>query len=136
MDAPADASDALTVYTLATCDTCRAAVRWLRAQRVEFTEKAIRETPPTLAELERMLALLGGDAQLRKLFNTSGQEYRALGLGAQLPTLSRAAALDLLAGNGRLVKRPFALSPQAGQVGFAEPAWAQAFGALRDTAGG
>jgi arsenate reductase (glutaredoxin) len=46
----------LTVYTYANCDTCRRAVKWLRAQNVDFVEKPIRETPPTTAELRTMLA--------------------------------------------------------------------------------
>ena len=42
---------ARTIYTLANCSTCRDATKWLRARAVAFEEKAIRETPPTLAEL-------------------------------------------------------------------------------------
>ena len=38
----------LTVYTYANCDTCRRAVKWLRARKMVFTERAIRETPPGL----------------------------------------------------------------------------------------
>jgi len=127
MNAPAS----LTVYTYANCDTCRRAVKWLRAQEIAFEEKPIRETPPTPAELRRMLACLGGAGELRKLFNTSGVDYRALKLGVKLPTLPEPDALALLAGNGNLVKRPFALGPGAdtagvGLVGFDETTWAAA----------
>ena len=110
----------LTVYTYANCDSCRRAVKWLRAEGLEFVEKPIRETPPSLAELKAMLAAQGGE--LRKLFNTSGLDYRAQGLGAKLPTMTEAAALTLLAGNGNLVKRPFLWRPPdgVGLVGFDE----------------
>lgn len=114
----------LTVYTYANCDTCRRAVKWLRAQNLAFTERAIRETPPTPAELRTMLAAQGG--ALRKLFNTSGQDYRAQKLGEKLPTMTEAAALGLLAENGNLVKRPFLLGSGAALVGFDEVAWAAA----------
>lgn len=114
----------LTVYTYANCDTCRRAVKWLRAEGLAFTERPIRETPPTPAELRTMLAAQGG--ALRKLFNTSGQDYRAQKLGEKLPTLTEAAALGLLAANGNLVKRPFVLGPGVGLVGFDETAWATA----------
>ncbi|MBL9214640.1 MAG: Spx/MgsR family RNA polymerase-binding regulatory protein [Opitutaceae bacterium] len=114
----------LTVYTYRNCDTCRRAVKWLEARRIPFVEKPIRETPPSVAELRTMLARQGG--QLRRLFNTSGVDYRAQQLGDKLPTLTEAQALGLLAGNGNLVKRPFVLGARAGLVGFDEPAWTEA----------
>lgn len=119
----------LIVYTYANCDTCRRAVKWLRAHEIAFVEKPIRETPPTTAELRTMLARLGGAGALKKLFNTSGVDYRAPKIGEKLPALSEAEALKLLAGNGNLVKRPFALGADAkgaGLVGFDETVWAAA----------
>ncbi len=119
----------LTVYTYSNCDTCRRAVKWLRAQEIAFVEKPIRETPPMTAELRTMLARLGGAGALKKLFNTSGVDYRAQKISEKLPSLSEAEALELLAGNGNLVKRPFALgagAKGAGLVGFDETVWAAA----------
>jgi arsenate reductase (glutaredoxin) len=118
----------LVVYTYANCDTCRRAVKWLRAHELAFTEKPIRETPPTTAELRTMLARLGGAGALKKLFNTSGVDYRAQKLGEKLPSLSEVEAIALLAGNGNLVKRPFALGTgrgarEIGLVGFDEAVW-------------
>lgn len=111
----------LKIYTLANCDTCRRATKWLRAHDIAFEERAIRDTPPTLAELRAMLAAKGGE--LKALFNTSGRDYREQKLGETLPTLSEAAALKLLAANGNLVKRPFAIGEGVALVGFAEAAW-------------
>lgn len=116
----------LTVYTYAKCSTCRDAVKWLHAHRVRFTEKPIYTEPPTAAELRRMLAFQDGN--LRKLFNTSGIQYRERGLAAKLPALSEADALALLASDGRLVKRPFVLGASFGLVGFDESAWAKSLG--------
>lgn len=114
----------LTVYTYANCDTCRRAVKWLRAKNISFAEKPIRETPPTPAELRAMLKHQDGD--LRKLFNTAGQDYRAMNMKDRLPTLTEAEAFSLLAGNGNLVKRPFLLGDKVGLVGFDEESWSQA----------
>ena len=111
----------LKIYTLANCDTCRAATKWLRANGIVFEERAIRETPPSIAELRTMLAAQHG--ALRKLFNTAGRDYREQKLGDKLPTWSETAALELLAGNGNLVKRPFALGKGVALVGFDESAW-------------
>ena len=111
----------VTVLTYARCSTCREAVKWLRGRNVAFGERPIIEAPPTVAELRRMLGLQQGN--LRRLCNTSGIEYRALGLAAKLPSLTEAEVLALLAGNGRLVKRPFVLGPDFGLVGFDEAKW-------------
>lgn len=114
----------LYLYTLSNCDTCRKAVKWLRARGVAFEERAIRETPPTTTELRAMLVAYQGD--LKKLFNVAGGDYREQKLGDKLPTLSQSAALALLAGNGNLVKRPFAIGGGVALVGFSEAAWAAA----------
>lgn len=116
---------AVKIYTYANCDTCRRAVKWLRAHEVAFEERPIRETPPSPAELRAMLA--AQDGELRRLFNTSGRDYREQKLGEKLPELTEAAALALLAGNGNLVKRPFLLGARGvGLVGFDEKGWAAA----------
>jgi arsenate reductase len=111
----------LKIYTLANCDTCRKATKWLRAHAVAFEERAIRETPPTVSELRTALGANGGD--VRKLFNVAGGEYRAQRLGEKLPAMSEAAALGLLAGNGSLVKRPFLVGEGIALVGFDAAAW-------------
>lgn len=114
----------LKIYTLAQCSTCRDATKWLRARGYEFDERAIRETPPTLPELRAMRA--AHDGNLRKLFNSSGLEYRAQKLSEKFPALAESEQLALLAGNGRLVKRPFLVGPGVALVGFDEGKWAAA----------
>jgi arsenate reductase len=113
----------LLVYSYAKCSTCRDATRWLRDNGVPFTEKPIYEQPPTAAELRQMLKLQDGN--LRRLFNTSGIQYRERGLAEKLPQLSEAEALALLGSDGRLVKRPFVLGAGVGLLGFDAAKWAQ-----------
>jgi len=111
----------LRIHTLKTCDSCRKATKWLSEHKFPFQEIAIREQPPSLADLKRALANLDGD--IRKLFNTSGQDYRSLNLKDKLPTLSTAQALDLLSSNGNLIKRPFLVSNSLTLVGFNPETW-------------
>ncbi len=113
----------LKLYAYSGCSTCRNAIKWLKQQAIAFEEVAIRETPPSLTELKAALAAHDGD--LRKLFNVSGLDYRSLGLKDKLPTMSTDAALKLLAENGNLVKRPFAIDAKSNVhlVGFKEPEW-------------
>lgn len=115
---------ALKVYTLAQCSTCRAATKWLRARGIEFDEKAIRETPPSPSELRRMI---GAQPTLRRVFNTSGQDYREQKLGERLDGLSPDEAITLLSANGNLVRRPFVLGDGVALVGFDEAVWEKAF---------
>lgn len=113
------------VYVYRGCDTCRKALKYLAEQKIDFQEVAIREQPPTKAELKKMLGYY--DGELRKLFNTSGMDYKALNMKEKLPKLSVDDALTLLSENGNLVKRPFLLTEKTGLVGFKEDEWAKVF---------
>lgn len=110
----------LKMYEYAKCSTCRKAQKYLDAKGVDYTLAPIRETPPTKAELKKMLAITGN---IKKLFNISGQDYRALGIKDKLSGMSESQALDLLASNGNLIKRPFILKGENGAVGFDEEEW-------------
>jgi len=114
----------LKLYAYAKCGTCRKALKFLRDRKTVFKELAIRETPPTLSELRAMLNARGN---IRNLFNTSGADYKALGLSEKLSEISEAEALGLLANNGNLIKRPFLSGDGVNLVGFNESEWQAAF---------
>lgn len=111
----------LKVYAYKNCDTCRKALKFLRANAISFEEIAIRETPPSVPELRAMLT--AHDGQIQRLFNSSGADYKTMGLSGKLPALSENQALALLAANGNLVKRPFAIDAKTHLVGFDEARW-------------
>lgn len=113
------------VYVYRGCDTCRKALKYLAEQGVDFQEIPIREQPPTKAELKRMLAIY--DGEIRRLFNTSGMDYKALNMKDKLPNMSVDEALALLNQTGNLVKRPFVLTDKGGAVGFKPEEWAKLF---------
>lgn len=119
----------LRVYSYPRCSTCRKALSWL-AERgltpgVGLELLDITATPPSLAELQQALTCLG---DRRRLFNTSGQSYRALG-ASTVAAFDDPEALAALAADGKLIKRPFLLTA-SGQalVGFRPEEWAQALG--------
>jgi arsenate reductase (glutaredoxin) len=114
----------LKIYTYKNCDTCRKATRFLLDQGVKFEEIPIRESPPTAAELNQMLESY--DGELRKLFNTSGVDYRTHQWKDRLPVISKNDAFKALRENGNLVKRPFLIGPGIARVGFDAKAWSQA----------
>ena len=67
------------------------------------------------------------DGNLRRLFNTSGIEYRGLGLAAKLPDdgPGRSAAPALHQRPAR--QTPFVLGDSFGLVGFDPAAWSKVF---------
>ncbi len=88
----------------------------------------IAEQAPSTAELEQMLQAYSGE--IRKLFNTSGMQYRELNMKERIPSMSSDEAIELLSQNGMLVKRPFLLTQGKGQasgiVGFKAELWEEA----------
>ena len=111
----------MKIYEYKNCSSCRNAIKYLDSKAIAYERKAIRETPPTITELEQMLKHYKGD--LKRLFNTSGQDYRSLNMKDKLPSMSEVDALKLLSKNGNLVKRPFVLTDDAGVVGFKNDEW-------------
>lgn len=104
----------MKLYSYSKCGTCRKAKKFLDEHNIAYEEFDITETPPPLAVLKRALAAKG----LKKLFNTSGVQYKELKIKDKLPGMSESDALALLASNGRLVKRPVAVGKDAVTVGF------------------
>ena len=111
----------LRIYTYSGCDGCRKALKYLAAKGVEVENLPIRETPPTRDELAVMLAAY--DGKFKKLFNTSGRDYREQKLSATIDSLSQDQAFALLQSNGNLVKRPFLIGEGVAIVGFKPETW-------------
>jgi arsenate reductase len=115
---------AIKVYQYSKCSTCRKALKWLDTRGVAYDNVDIVTAPPKKAELQRALKL---GIPLKKLFNTSGQSYRDGKWGEKLGSVSEAQALDALAADGKLIKRPFVLGSDYVLVGFDEAAYAARF---------
>src|SRR5258708_5095346 len=95
----------MKVYSYQKCGTCRKVISELDEKGIKYQLVPIYEQPPSRKQLKRMLEIYGG--KITKLFNTSGLEYKRLNLKEKLPGLSEDQAIELLANNGKLVKRPF-----------------------------
>lgn len=107
------------------CTTCKKAKKWLESNGVAFTARHIKEQNPSYEELKAWLETSG--LPLKKFFNTSGQQYRALSLKDRLPAMDEEAQLQLLASDGMLVKRPILVTDDGVVLtGFKEADWAAA----------
>lgn len=105
------------------CGTCRKAEKWLDEQGASYEKRMIKEENPTEEELRKWHAMSG--LPLKKFFNTSGLQYKALNLKDKLPAMSEDEQYALLASDGLLVKRPLLVGEDFVLVGFKEAEWAE-----------
>lgn len=103
------------------CTTCQKAKKWLDDHGISYTDRHIKEDPPTYEELKTWYARSG--LPLRRFFNTSGLVYKALNLREKLDGMSEDEQLRLLATDGMLVKRPLIVRDDLVLTGFKEAEW-------------
>ena len=103
------------------CTTCQKAKAWLDNQDVSYTLRDIKLDNPTAEELRQWWTASG--LPLKKFFNTSGLQYKALGLKDKLPAMSEEEQLSLLATDGMLVKRPILVGEDFVLTGFRQAEW-------------
>jgi arsenate reductase len=111
----------LRVFHYPQCSTCKKALKWLASNAVAVELVDIVQHPPSKTELREALKTSG--LPLRKLFNTSGVSYREGGFGERLATMTESEAIDALAKDGKLIKRPLLLGKNLALVGFDESAY-------------
>ena len=100
------------------CSTCRKAQKWLDENGIEYTYREIKEQNPTAKEIQKWHKKSG--LPLKRFFNTSGIQYRALNLKERLPEMTEEEQFALLATDGLLVKRPLLITKNRVLVGFKE----------------
>lgn len=103
------------------CSTCKKARKWLDERGIAYELRDIRQENPTEAELAEWKERSG--LPLKRFFNTSGQQYRELGLRERLPEMSEAEQIRVLASDGMLVRRPILVWNDQVLVGFREEEW-------------
>ena len=103
------------------CSTCQKAKAWLEERSISYDLRDIKQNNPTVEELTAWYQKSG--LPLKKFFNTSGLQYKALGRKEKLPAMSEAEQLALLATDGMLVKRPLLVGEDCVLTGFRATEW-------------
>lgn len=103
------------------CSTCKKALAWLEDKGIQVQVRDIKEERPTAEELRQWHQLSG--LPLKRFFNTSGLQYKALGLKDKLPAMSEDEQIALLATDGMLVKRPLLVGEDFVLTGFRPKEW-------------
>ena len=106
------------------CTTCQKAQKWLDGKGIAYDSRDIKTENPTEAELRAWHAKSG--LPLKRFFNTSGLQYKVLGLKDKLPAMTEDEQYALLATDGMLVKRPILVTDAAVIPGFREADWDKA----------
>ena len=114
----------MQVLCYAKCSTCKKALKWLDEQGVSYDLRDIKTDNPTEAELRDWHVKSG--LPLKRFFNTSGMQYRALELKDRLPSMTEDEQYALLASDGMLVKRPLLICGDTVLPGFRQADWEQA----------
>lgn len=104
------------------CTTCQKAWEWMESHGIGYTERHIREQRPSADEIRTWQKTSG--LPLRQFFNTSGMNYRSLGLKDKLDAMPEEEQIALLASDGMLLKRPLLIGEGFVLVGFREKEWA------------
>ena len=110
------------VYCYSRCSTCKKALKWLEEKGISHEVIDIKTENPDEAELRKYHKMSG--LPLKRFFNTSGMQYRDLGLSKKLPDMSDDEQFAMLAADGMLVKRPLLVGDGFVLTGFKEPEWA------------
>lgn len=105
------------------CSTCKKAQTFLTNNGIRFDIRDIKENNPTEAELRAWHKMSG--LPLKKFFNTSGLQYKALELKDKLSAMTEDEQFALLAADGMLVKRPLLVTDDNVLVGFKEVEWTE-----------
>ncbi len=105
------------------CGTCQKAQKWLNERGIPYELRLIREQNPGAEELRLWQKRSG--LPLKRFFNTSGLQYKALQLKERLPAMSEEEQLALLASDGMLVKRPLLVGDDFVLLGFREAEYAE-----------
>ena len=103
------------------CTTCQKAAKWLEEQGIAAEVRDIKQDNPTEQELRAWHQTSG--LPLKRFFNTSGLQYKALGLKDKLPQMSEDEQFALLATDGMLVKRPLLVGEDFALPGFKQAEW-------------
>jgi len=108
------------IYSYSSCTTCKKALKWLIDNKIEYELIDIALCPPNKEILIDAISQLG---ERKKIFNTSGVSYRSLG-SEVVKAMSDPEALEALAIDGKLIKRPFLIT-ETGKilVGFKPELW-------------
>ena len=108
----------LTFFHYPRCQTCVQAKRLLNERGYALDEIDVTQAPPSAAALRRLITKSG--RPYTDFLNRSGVQYRERNMKDKVKRLSEAQVIELLAAEGRLIKRPIVTNGARVTVGLDE----------------
>lgn len=106
----------ITFYGYKKCSTCRKAEQSLNKAGIAYEYVDITQAPPSATTIKTIAQQ--AQRTLQQMFNTSGVIYREQKIKARLADMSDSEKASLLAGEGRLIKRPIVTDGIHSTVGY------------------
>lgn len=103
----------MKIYHNPRCSKSRQTLQLLEERHLEPEVVEYLKTPPSMEELERILAMLG--LEPRQLMRSKEAEYKELGLDD--PSLSRDQLLEAMVANPKLIERPIVINNGKAAIG-------------------
>ena len=105
-------------YGYKRCGTSRKAEKFLESRNIDYEFIDITLNPPSVEELSEIIKQSGKD--IKKFFNTSGIAYKEGKVKDILPNITDLEKIEMLSGNGKLIKRPVVTNGSKSSVAFKE----------------
>lgn len=113
----------LQYYGYKRCSTSSKGEKFLKNNDVQYNFIDITTSPPSKDDLSNIIESSG--KPINKFFNTSGVVYREMNLKDKIKTMSDNEKIELLASNGKLLKRPIVFDGEKSSVAFNEDEYHQ-----------
>lgn len=115
----------ITLYEYPKCTTCRKGRKFLEENDVEFKAHDMVKNPPSEETLKEIISKSPGN--IDEFFNRRGKKFKDQDLKNRLDSMTENEKIEMLSGDGMLIKRPLAYDGEQVILGFNEGDWQRAF---------
>ena len=105
-------------YGYKKCSTCAKAEKILGGLNQQYQYIDVTENPPSTSQLKQIFKIAG--ILPRQAFNTHGILYKELNLKEKVDSMQDNDIIDMMAMQGRLIKRPLITDGTRASIGFKE----------------
>ncbi|MBS7344972.1 MAG: transcriptional regulator Spx [Caryophanon sp.] len=106
----------VTIYTQASCSSSRKAIKWLKENNIEYTEKRITSQLLSLAEFKEILSMTEDGTD--EIIATNSNDFKNLQL--DIDQLSIQELYTLIQQYPRMLRSPILIDAKRIQVGYNE----------------
>lgn len=106
----------VTIYTQSSCSSSRKALKWLKENKIDFTEKRITSQPLTITEFKNILSMTEDGTD--EIIATNSNDFKNLNI--DIDQLSIQELYKLIQQYPRMLRSPILLDEKRIQIGYNE----------------